>query len=69
MRIREENCNMVLLATVALFCAVVATAVALLDPSSAPSRNERMADNRAVDQASVRVVGPAFAPNVNPRER
>jgi hypothetical protein len=76
MRIREDNRNLVLLATVALCCAMVAGTAALIDPAGAPLRTERLADNgpvsvdqSPVDQASVRVIGTPFVPNVNPRER
>ena len=77
MRITEDNRNLVLLATVALCCAMVAGTAALIDPVEAPLRTERLAGNRlagsldqnSVEQASVRVVGTRFVPNVNPRER
>ena len=66
MRIREEDRNMVLLATVTLFAAAIAGAVTLLAPPSAPAQTTPayLADN-----TSVRVIGGApFVPNVNPRE-
>ena len=77
MRIREDNRNLVLLATVALCCAMVAGTAALIDPAEAPRRTERLADNGAAaaverasaEQASVRVIGPQFVPIVNPRQR
>jgi len=66
MRIREENCNMVLLTTVALFTAAIAGFVGLIDPPPAPAKNRSA---YAADQTPVRVVGGApFLPNVNPRE-
>lgn len=80
MRIREENCNMVLLAVVALSCIVVAGAATLVDLAMGPTP-QAIADNRgtdttsfvqpvnAVDRTDVRVVGTPFVPNVNPRER
>jgi len=81
MRIREENRNLVLLATVALCCAAIAGAAALIDPAGAPLRTQYLADNgpaiadqttadqASVDQTSVRVIGTPFVPNVNPRQR
>jgi hypothetical protein len=65
MRIPEENRNLVLLATVTLFTAAIAWAVALVDPAptQAASKPAYLAD-----QAPVRVVGPSFEPNTNPRE-
>ncbi len=78
MRIREDNRNLVLLTTVALCCAMVAGTAELIGPSEAPARIERVAVNApavaveqqpSIDQASVRVVGTKFVPNVNPRER
>lgn len=80
MRIREENCNIVLLAAVTLSCTAVAGAAALIDivPGSAPRAvaNIRVADSAptvqpvsTVDRSDVRVVGTPFVPNVNPRER
>jgi hypothetical protein len=38
MRIREENCNLVLLAGVTLVSTVIAGASALVEPAAAPSR-------------------------------
>jgi len=82
MRIREENCNMILLAAVALCCFVIAGTVALFEPTQAQIGQagigqaqigeNRVAHNRplhVVDQAPVRVIGAPFVPNVNPRER
>jgi hypothetical protein len=80
MRIREENCNMALLAAVTLSCLVAAGAAALVEPAPGPAR-QVAAENRvtdaepfarpvsAVDRTDVRVVGTPFVPNVNPRER
>jgi hypothetical protein len=67
MRVREENCNMLLLATVALLGAAVAGGVALLEPAPAPS-----ADKKPVylaDRTPVRVVGAPFVPNTDPHKR
>jgi hypothetical protein len=82
MRIREENCNMVLMAGVTLLSAAVAGAAALLEPASvtnkskpayvadasiaAPSNEQQP---RLVDQTQVRVIGAPFVPNTNPRQR
>lgn len=73
MRIREDNRNMFLLTTVALCCAVVAGALAVLQPvfGEPPRSDSRPVDSsaQASVQASVRVVGAPFVPNVNPRQR
>ena len=63
MRIREDNRNMVLLVTVTLLAATVACVVALIVPAPGDSHAAYLAD-----QTQVRVVGPAFVPNTNPRE-
>lgn len=76
MRIREENRNMFLLATVTLCCGALAGTLALFDPvrepvlGSAPEKPaaERMAID-ATAQTPVRVVGAPFELNVNPRQR
>lgn len=71
MRIREDNRNMFLLTTVTLCCAVVAGALAVLQPVFGAPPEKQVADSRPVDssaQASVRVVGAPFVPNVNPRQ-
>jgi archaellum component FlaG (FlaF/FlaG flagellin family) len=82
MRIREENCNMVLLAAVMLFAAAVAVGATLLEPTD--SKVAQLADRTTApaqplsagkriisvhDQPPVRVVGAPFVPNTNPRER
>ena len=66
MRIREENCNMVLLAAVTLSCTVVAGAVADMRVADTAPSIQRVS---TVDRSDVRVVGTPFVPNVNPRER
>jgi hypothetical protein len=81
MRIREENCNMVLLAAVTLLSVTVASASAWLRPASAanettpvyvssaaPSAVEKQSV-RLADPTPVRVIGAPFVPNINPRER
>lgn len=71
MRVREDNRNLVLLAAVTLLCAFVALAAAALDPAPSTARSAHqqtaLADQTA-DHTPVRVVGPPFVPNTNPRE-
>ena len=68
MRVREEDRNVVLLASVALVCALAALAAAAFDPT--PSTARTASEQAALtDQARVRVVGVPFVPNTNPRER
>jgi hypothetical protein len=81
LRIREEDCDMVLLAGVTLLSVAVAGAAAWLEPASAAAGKSKPAHVanaaasaekqplRLVDQAPVRVVGAPFVPNTNPRER
>ena len=80
MRIREEYCNLVLLAAVTLVSTVIAGAAALLEPALAASRSgsfyaaaaapsANVTPARLVDQIPVRVVGAPFVPNTNPRQR
>ena len=83
MRIREENCNMVLLAAVTLVSMAVAGGAAMVGPSDThpvrvadrtfgytqppPSSDKRIIN--VSDHPPVRVVGAPFVPNTNPRER
>ncbi|MCA1457165.1 hypothetical protein I6F35_28820 [Bradyrhizobium sp. BRP22] len=67
MKIREENRNMILLATVALVSAVVASGVSLLPPPSAPASGKKPI--YLADQTSVRMVGPPFIPNTTSHQR
>lgn len=80
MRIREEDCNMVLLAAVTLVSVAIAGGVALLGLDDKPVRladrarveQAPAADKRIIyvsDQPPVRVIGAPFVPNTNPRER
>lgn len=75
MRIREENRNMFLLATVALCCVAVAGTLTLLEPMLSPAPEKRVAETAMIDvtrtpvQTPVRVVGAPFEPNINPRQR
>ena len=83
MRIREENCNMVLLAVVAFISVIVAGGASLL--GFGDTKPVRLADRSSVrtepmpspdkrifyiaDQPPVRVIGAPFVLNTNPRER
>jgi hypothetical protein len=84
MRIREENCNMVLLAVVTCISVAIAGGASLL--GSGDTRAVRFADRTTTgpverapspdkgiiyvnDQPPVRVIGAPFVPNTNPRER
>jgi hypothetical protein len=81
MKIREENCNMFLLAVVTVFTVVIAASASLVAPNDkAPlqfaertTRAEQPAADKPVvyvaDQPAVRVVGAPFMPNTNPRAR
>jgi hypothetical protein len=68
MRIREEDCNMVLLAAVTLVSLGVAGIVALLEPATAKQETATSPAYLA-DSTPVRVIGAPFVPNTNPRER
>ena len=83
MRIREENCNMVLLGVVTLFSVAIAGGAALLgfadnepvqlaDRTTGRVEQAPPPDKRIIyvsDQPQVRVIGAPFVPNTNPRER
>jgi hypothetical protein len=75
MRIREEDRNMILLATVTLCCSAVAGTLALFEPARGRAPDKVVADRAVIDLSTrttaqtVRVVGAPFEPNVNPRER
>jgi len=79
MRIREENCNMVLLAAVTCVSIAVAGGASLMGagetgPVRVASRAEPVssADQpviHASDRPAVRMIGAPFVPNTNPRER
>jgi len=66
MRVREENCNMVLLAAVTLISALVAV---IVDWSGGPQPQAPKPAVSLRDQTSVRLVGAPFIPNTNPRDR
>jgi hypothetical protein len=67
MRVREDNRNIVLLASVALLCTFIALAATAFEPmpSTAQIPNQQAA---LADETQVRVVGVPFVPNTNPRE-
>ena len=67
MRVREEDRNMVLLASVALVCAMLALIAAAFEPTSSTAQTANR-QTALADQAPVRVVGVPFVPNTNPRE-
>lgn len=83
MRIREENCNMILLAVVTSISVAIAGGAALVE--AADNKPVRIADrstgrieqtispDRRIiyvsDAPPVRTVGAPFVPNTNPRER
>jgi hypothetical protein len=81
MKVREENCNMVLLAIVAVFTVVIASGASLVGPADknpiqfadrTRAEPAASADKRIIyvsDQPPVRVIGAPFVPNTNPRER
>jgi hypothetical protein len=76
MRVQEENCNIVLLATVTLVSAMVAVIAGWWEapqPAAAGPAvqiaNRKVADRAVADRTEVRVIGAPFVPNVNPRDR
>ena len=84
MRVREENRNMLLLASVTMLSVAIAGGAALLEPGPAAVKKpvyvtERTTtqpapppDQRPVyltDQIPARVIGTPFVPNTHPRER
>jgi hypothetical protein len=66
MRVREEYCDMLLLAAVTLISAVVAVVV---NWSEGPQPQAADPAVSLLDRTSVRLVGAPFIPNVNPRDR
>jgi hypothetical protein len=79
MRIREEDCNMVLFAAVTCVSLAVAGGASLFGAGEsgrlgAADRAERSSSPDkpiiyASDQPTVRMIGAPFVPNTNPRER
>jgi hypothetical protein len=64
MRVREENCNMVLLVTVTLVSAIVAVIAGWWEAPPPAAIGPTVAD-----RTEVRVVGAPLVPNINPRDR
>lgn len=79
MKIREENCNMLLLAVVTVFTVIVAAGSSLRESADkAPVHYAARAEQApasdtpivsVTDQPAVRIVGAPFVPNTNPRQR
>ena len=83
MRIREENCNMVLLAVVSALSVAIAGGATLLgfadnkpvrlaDRTTGRVEQAASPDKRIIyvnDQPPARLIGAPFVPNTNPRER
>jgi hypothetical protein len=69
MRIREENCNMVLLAAVTLVSTAIVGGMALLEPAPAQATAQAAAPSYLMDTTPVRVVGAPFVPNTDPHRR
>ena len=68
MRIREENCNLILLVMVTVVSAMIAGGATLLGPAPAsPAKDKKPV--YVADRTSIRVIGAPFVPNTNPRER
>ena len=68
MRIREENCNMILLAAVTLVSLAVVGGMALLEPATA-QQTAQATPAYLADTTPVRVVGAPFVPNTDPHRR
>jgi hypothetical protein len=83
MRIREENCNMILLAVVTSISVAIAGGAMLVGPAddnparlaertTGPTEQAASPDKRIIyvtDAPPARMVGAPFVPNTNPRER
>ena len=75
MKIREENCNLFLLAVVTVFTVIVAASASLVGPTDQvrfAAHAQAMPTQPiayVTEQPAVRVVGAPFVPNTNPRER
>ncbi len=68
MRIRDDNRNMVLLASVVLLCAMLALIAAAFEPAASTAQTAAQQTALADETTPVRVVGPHFVPNTNPRD-
>jgi hypothetical protein len=62
MRIREENCNLVLLAGVTLVSTVIAGGAALLEPASTVSKSRPVYAAAASPSANAAATSPAAEP-------
>jgi hypothetical protein len=70
MRVREENCNMVLLAAVTALGLAVAGIATVLEPAPGPApQQDTIKPVHVAGEMPVRVIGTPFVPNTNPRER
>jgi hypothetical protein len=68
MKVREEDRNMLLLASVALVCALIAIVATAFDPEPSTAQTAGRQQAALADQTPVRVIGVPFVPNTNPRE-
>lgn len=68
MKVREDDRNIVLLATIALVSLSVVGVVALFEPAAA-KQESATSPAYVAHSTPVRVVGTPFVPNTNPRER
>ena len=66
MRIPDQHRNILLLGTVTFLGAFLAAGAAFWDD---PARPDQAARTHHANPTSVRIVGPLFVPNTNPRER
>jgi acid phosphatase class B len=67
MRVRKEDRNMVLLASVVLVCAMLALIAEAFEPAASTAQTA-IRQAALADQSPVRVVGVPFVPNTNPRD-
>jgi len=65
---REEDNGMLLLVAITLICAMIAVLPGVLEPPSSVAAS-RPPPTYLASQDPVRIVGPPFIPNTNPRER
>jgi hypothetical protein len=64
---REEDNGVFLLTVVALICGMIAALPGLLEPR--PSVAASRLPTHVASHEPVRIIGPPFIPNTNPRER
>jgi hypothetical protein len=65
---REEDNGVLLLVAITLICAMIAVLPGVLEPPSSVAAS-RPPPTYLASQDPVRIVGPPFIPNTNPRER